>query len=154
LRPASILDQAVDQIGRIAPIFGRELDGSSHRRIEFIPATQSIFTPEDLHLTGPDPRDRPYAGWLYSGVGLIQENGGNRVHDAELLIGVVGPLAGSPQAQEGYPLRRAWIARPEVDRRRADRLDAEVSDSDQSSDRDHPDGHKTLPPLGHPKQSI
>jgi hypothetical protein len=106
LRPASMLDQAVDQIGRIAPMFSRDLDGSSHRRIEFIPAAQSIFTPEDLHLTRPDPRDRPYAGWLYGGLGLIQENGGNRVHDAELLIGVVGPSAGSQQAQDFF---HRWI---------------------------------------------
>ncbi len=106
LQLGNAVDQAVDRLGSIAPMFSRDIDGGSHRRFEFIPIAQSIFTPEDLHRTQPDPRDRPYAGWLYGGFGLIQENGGNRVHDAELLLGVVGPGA---QAKEAQDLFHRWI---------------------------------------------
>jgi hypothetical protein len=54
---------------------------------------QSMFTPEDTAREDPDPGDRPYAGWFYAGIGLIQDTDRRRLDHLELLAGVVGPAA-------------------------------------------------------------
>jgi hypothetical protein len=64
-------------------------------------AGQSIFTPENTQLSRPDPRDRPYAGWLYGGAKLMRQN--ERVLDrAEITIGLVGPGAAAAHTQNSY----------------------------------------------------
>ena len=45
-----------------------------HRYAVFL--GQSFFTPKDKSRNPPDPTDRPYGGWLYGGVSLLQEAGG------------------------------------------------------------------------------
>lgn len=51
---------------------------------------QNIYTPEDIRETALIPDDRPYAGWLYLGLGL--HNKTDRWLDTlELDVGVVGP---------------------------------------------------------------
>lgn len=60
----------------------------------------SIFTPEDIKTADLIPEDRPYAGWLYLGAGLVVENG--RILDiTEFTLGVVGPAALGQQLQKG-----------------------------------------------------
>ena len=51
---------------------------------------QSIFTPDDLKRSDLIANERPYAGWLYAGVGLtwVDENA---LDSLELDIGIVGP---------------------------------------------------------------
>ncbi len=63
---------------------------------------QSIFTPTDIHQRVPDPRDRPYAGWLYGDLSLIQESDHRRLDDLELQLGVVGPDALGRQVQNDW----------------------------------------------------
>lgn len=60
---------------------------------------QLIFTPEDRLNTEVDLDDRPYAGWLYGGIGY-QARVGDSLHTAELNIGVVGPWALAHQTQD------------------------------------------------------
>ncbi|MDE2228104.1 MAG: lipid A deacylase LpxR family protein [Alphaproteobacteria bacterium] len=74
----------------------------SERRFDWIFLGQSIFTPINLQLNPPDPHDRPYAGWLYTGGSLLQEDGGNRLTDFELLLGVIGPAALGRQVQNDW----------------------------------------------------
>ena len=62
---------------------------------------QSIFTPKDLRIKPPDPRDRPYAGWLYVGPSLLQETG-NQLENLELDVGIVGPAALGRQIQNDW----------------------------------------------------
>jgi lipid A 3-O-deacylase len=62
---------------------------------------QSIFTPEDIRRPEPDPRDRPYAGWLYGGVSLYRD-AGRTLDRATLTLGVVGPGAGGRKVQNGW----------------------------------------------------
>lgn len=62
---------------------------------------QNIFTPTNRYLAPPDPRDRPYAGWAYAGVNLLQEDDGNSLEHIELQLGVVGPDAQGKLAQNG-----------------------------------------------------
>lgn len=86
-----------DAIGSVLPF----LDGTGKRQFR-VTLGQNIYTPTDIDTYSPDPKDRPYAGWLYGGVGLMQESGGNRLDSAELLLGVVGPAALARQAQNGF----------------------------------------------------
>jgi lipid A 3-O-deacylase len=62
---------------------------------------QSLFTPQDLTRTVPDPRDRPYAGWLYGGVSVYRDTG-DQLDRADLTLGLVGPGA------EGAAVQNNW----------------------------------------------
>ncbi|MEA2933517.1 MAG: lipid 3-O-deacylase [Variibacter sp.] len=54
--------------------------------------SQHIYTPTDKTLINPDPRDRPYAGYLY-GTFSLERRGWNTLDRVELQVGVVGPAA-------------------------------------------------------------
>jgi lipid A 3-O-deacylase len=76
--------------------------GSPRTRKFEIVVGQSIFTPENTKLNPPDPLDRPYAGWLYSGIGWYQQTNRSSLDHLELLLGVVGPAALAKQVQGGF----------------------------------------------------
>lgn len=61
---------------------------------------QSIFTPADTRRRDPDPKDRPYAGWLYGSVSLVSSTA-SAFGAMELQLGVVGPSALGQGAQNG-----------------------------------------------------
>ncbi|HEX3443182.1 MAG TPA: lipid A deacylase LpxR family protein [Chthoniobacterales bacterium] len=71
-------------------------------RLEWTLLGQSLFTPSNLHLDNPDPRDRPYAGWLYGGVDFIQNAADRRLDSLELQFGVVGSAALGRQTQNDF----------------------------------------------------
>lgn len=87
----------------------------ARRQLGWVIMGQSIYTPDDYMAVVPDPNDRPYAGWLYTGL-VLQRSGhtGNGVPVAdnwEVHVGVVGPEALGEEAQKevhrhGFP---AWI---------------------------------------------
>ncbi len=62
---------------------------------------QSIFTPDDLSRTDLIVDERPYAGWLYTSLGLItaSRNGVRHLDKLELVVGVVGPGSGAGSSQ-------------------------------------------------------
>ena len=60
---------------------------------------QSMFTPEDKTRANPDPKDRPYAGFLYGTMGLATVKG-DHVDNLGLTLGVVGPLSFAEQTQK------------------------------------------------------
>lgn len=59
---------------------------------------QKLYTPEDISKRVPTSNDRPYAGWLFAGVGLIGSNN-TRHHSFDASIGVVGPSALGDESQ-------------------------------------------------------
>jgi lipid A 3-O-deacylase len=61
---------------------------------------QSIFTPSDTKEKAPIANDRPYAAYLYAGLGLYAQQQ-ERLNLFELDVGVVGPLALGEQLQNG-----------------------------------------------------
>ena len=79
---------------------------------------QSIFTPSDISLRTYQPNDRPYAGWLYTG--LILQKRGTDVWDIPVLenfqadLGVIGPWSLAKDAQiwvhqiRGFALPQGW----------------------------------------------
>jgi hypothetical protein len=62
---------------------------------------QNIYTPEDLTLAEPDPRDRPYAGWLYLG-GEVITYSTKQLDSLQLQVGLVGPSALGGWAQNNW----------------------------------------------------
>ena len=86
-----------------APFFLFDLFGAAQQenRRYSVEIGQSLFTPTDRFLVPPDPRDRPYAGWLYTGVNLLQEDNGNSLEHIEIQMGVVGPDAQGKPVQNG-----------------------------------------------------
>jgi hypothetical protein len=87
-------------LGDNLPIFPTDAAQSS-RRYEIL-FGQQIYTPRNTQNDPPDPDDRPYAGWLYTGVGMIQDTDRRQLDHLELLIGVVGPAALGRQAQNDW----------------------------------------------------
>jgi lipid A 3-O-deacylase len=85
---------------RLVPIFAEDTTPAS-RRYAFL-LGQSIFTPKNLTLKPPDPHDRPYAGWLYSGASLLQETDHSMLENLELDAGVIGPAALGKQVQNDW----------------------------------------------------
>lgn len=59
---------------------------------------QNIYTPDDTESFGLVEGDRPYAGWLYLGVGVVWKNAQVR-NSLVLNVGVVGSWAYGQEAQ-------------------------------------------------------
>ncbi len=60
---------------------------------------QVIFTPQRTTLVTPDPRDRPYAGWLNASFALLGENG-PLLDQLAVSVGVVGPASLAQESQK------------------------------------------------------
>jgi hypothetical protein len=72
--------------------------GQASRRYEIL-GGQSMYTPEDTARSSPDPRDRPYAGWLYGGVGLLQDTDMRQFDRLAVTLGTIGRSSGAGQVQ-------------------------------------------------------
>jgi hypothetical protein len=59
---------------------------------------QNIYTPSNLKLSDPDPTDRPYAGFLYLGLGVTDETP-TQLDQMQLEIGMVGPDSLAQESQ-------------------------------------------------------
>lgn len=92
--PAKKTPQWMRNMGERSGIFSK---GSDFRAIYTI--GQNMYTPEELSLSEPDPNDRPYAGWLYTSVGLAGYT--SESHEVlEVSLGIVGPAAMAEPAQK------------------------------------------------------
>jgi lipid A 3-O-deacylase len=91
------------QFSQFLPVF--ETDGPAVRKYDWTVLGQSMFTPTNIAVTTPSPSDRPYAGWLYTGVGLLQETAlpkHHRLENLELLLGIVGPGSLAAETQNDW----------------------------------------------------
>ncbi|MBI3516251.1 MAG: lipid A deacylase LpxR family protein [Proteobacteria bacterium] len=77
--------------------------GPASRRYEIL-GGQNMYTPENTGRSTPDPRDRPYAGWLYGGVGVMQDTNGAQFDRFALRLGTIGPSSGAGQLQTKWHL--------------------------------------------------
>jgi hypothetical protein len=59
---------------------------------------QNIYTPNDTEAAALIVNDRPYAGWLYLGVGIVWKNASVR-NSVVFDVGVVGPWAFAQESQ-------------------------------------------------------
>src|SRR5579872_1881102 len=69
-----------DALHDLLPIFTPKGDVSRRYALEI---GQSIFTPENLKLNPPDPRDRPYGAWTYAGLSFLEETGRRTLENVE-----------------------------------------------------------------------
>ncbi len=79
---------------------GRAVWGDGVQRVS-LDISQSIFTPRNTQLSQPDPRDRPYAGYLNATLGLLHDTDDARSLLA-LTVGVVGPSSLGRAVQNGF----------------------------------------------------
>lgn len=83
-------------------------DGESYRVSYSL--GQNMYTPADISVAELQPNDRPYAGWLYGGLGFVTRNtfgnghghSADRIDNLELNVGVIGPLSGAEFAQKNW----------------------------------------------------
>ena len=75
-------------------------DPAGKKRVVFS-LGQSIFTPDDLSATNLLRDERPYAGWLYGGVGLVSVSE-ERLDNIELNLGVIGPASLAEDVQKTW----------------------------------------------------
>jgi len=74
---------------------------------------QNIYTPDDISRLEPDPKDQPYAGWLYLSAGLASDTG-HRLDRVDLSLGIVGPQSYAEDTQTlwheliGAPRPQGW----------------------------------------------
>jgi len=90
------------QLGSVLPIFQ---DGAvtTSKRFDLF-AGQEIFTPENKDLAIPDPNDRPYAGWINGGFGLLHDADRQTLDHLAVQLGIVGPAALGKQVQNNFHL--------------------------------------------------
>lgn len=74
------------------------LANDGNKRIS-IAVGQSMFAPSDITLPNLVVGDHPYAGWLYSSVGIVSDTG-KTLDNVMLTLGVVGPLSHAEQTQK------------------------------------------------------
>ena len=98
--PGGFWDAPFRGLSAILPAF--EPEGDYRRRYFWTIAGQSLFTPEDIKRSPPDPADRPYAGWLHTGAALLQDTDGRMLETFEVLVGLVGPGAFGRQTQNDF----------------------------------------------------
>ncbi|MEQ8395955.1 lipid A deacylase LpxR family protein [Thalassobaculum sp.] len=65
---------------------------------------QNMYTPSDITVSNPDPKDQPYAAWLYGSFGLLNDlatgDGRRTQTSVQLSLGVIGPSAQGELAQK------------------------------------------------------
>jgi hypothetical protein len=78
---------------RALPFFNRQGDVRTRYALG-----QNIYTPQDLQLADPPPTERPYAGFLYGSMGLVDDNGRD-LDQLQVTLGVVGPASLAQESQ-------------------------------------------------------
>lgn len=100
-------------VRQLNQFFGTVHPGGYTSRNMVVTAGQSMFTPRDKTRADLIRNDRPYAGWLYLGLGYNARNT-RQMDTAEFNIGIVGPAAFARQSQNfihdirGLPRLNGW----------------------------------------------
>jgi lipid A 3-O-deacylase len=61
---------------------------------------QNMYTPEDVFASQLLLKDRPYAGWLYMGFGLVANKRDSRYDKVMLEVGMIGPSSLAEKTQK------------------------------------------------------
>jgi lipid A 3-O-deacylase len=84
------------------------LDPSGRTRVG-LALGQNLYTPSDTRRATRDAADRPYAGWLYGGLAIVNEvqmqnrrHRNDRIETLEINVGIVGPSAGGEIVQNRW----------------------------------------------------
>lgn len=110
LPPETSLPEWMDESIGSLPLF--DPDGQKRLSFNF---GQTMYTPQNIRRTVPDPTDRPYAGWLYAGIGILSDTG-KQLDQLDLTVGVIGPASLAADTQKfvhdvtGADMPRGWSA--------------------------------------------
>jgi len=96
LSPEGAVPGLIRKAGEIVPLF----HASQNMRFS-VSIGQNIYTPTDISLSDPPTDDRPYGGWLYTGIGLVSDDG-TWQDKMELDVGVVGPYSLAEETQTNW----------------------------------------------------
>jgi len=96
--PANRLPRVARALGAVLPF----LPVSRSSRF-MLALGQNIYTPDDISASALIPDDRPYAGWLFSELGIVAP-AGHHVDSFVVSLGVIGP------ASLGGAVQRFWHA--------------------------------------------
>lgn len=91
-------------LGQYTPLFAQQTGPDIARRYNIILLGQNMYTPEDGRPFNPDRRDWPFAGWLYSGFGMMQDTDGETFEELDVKLGLVGPGSLAQQTQTKWHL--------------------------------------------------
>jgi hypothetical protein len=100
MEPEDRVPEWVREAASYIPLF----DAAASKRIVYS-LGQSVYTPEDTSVRTVQPGARPYAGWLYAGVGLVSVSG-DQLDNLEIDFGVVGPHS---YAEEVHKTWHRWF---------------------------------------------
>lgn len=101
LTPDGFWSAPMTGLNDLLPIFDDNANLSRRFNLE---AGQQLFTPTNKARFNPDRTDRPYAGWLYGGVGWIQDTDQHMLEHLGLELGTIGPAAQGEQTQNRFHL--------------------------------------------------
>lgn len=100
-------------VRRLNRLFESVHPGRYASRNMVVTGGQSMFTPRDRYRTDLIRDDRPYAGWLYLGLGYNARDA-RQMDSVEVNLGIVGPAARAQQSQNfihdlrGIPHFNGW----------------------------------------------
>lgn len=92
VRPDGFWDKPFALLNATTPLF----DNATAKRKYALRFGQNMYTPQNTEASSLQTNDRPYAAWLYGGVGLLQESthpDHHTLENFELVGGVVGRWA-------------------------------------------------------------
>lgn len=102
VRPANEITPALCWVANRIPF----LDLNRTELRQGFALSHAIFTPEDITVQTPDPKDRPYAAWAYGSATVVATtklNPDEMIQDVLLLnLGIVGPSAGGEFVQDNW----------------------------------------------------
>ncbi len=91
----------VRRVTRLLPTLRHDASRESYK--VGVSLGQNIYTPGDTQAAIPDPRDRPYAGWLYGSFDFQAKSpDGEMLRMVGIDFGVVGPAALGREFQNGF----------------------------------------------------
>ena len=99
VRPEDFTTHLFDGMSGVLPFF--QPGAGTQRKFDLV-IGQTIFTPVKYHDPVPDPTDRPFAGYLFTGGSLLQDTDNRMLENFEVLAGVVGPDSLAKEAQETF----------------------------------------------------
>ncbi len=103
-----VVPELMRRFGELVPLFK-----TTHNMRFSFSIGQNTYTPEDITLTNPPADDRPYAGWLYAGFGLVSDSG-VWLDKLEVDLGVIGPYSFAEETQTewhrtfGFRIPKGW----------------------------------------------
>lgn len=106
-----IREDWLSRVAEVLPFFRHRPEQSWRTNLA---VGHNIYTPADITIAAFQPEERPYAGYLYLGLGLVRADPGDgqrsgQIDSFELQLGVVGPLA---QAREVQTWWHANVSNP------------------------------------------